>query len=142
MLGRENVRRIAIKLQHLRHSIQEELLCLQTPLTRTTLTPQTHLRRTLDPTLQMRLRQVRQRLNENWAPVQTLRSLHTGTVCFVDDFEIEFVECLNMVRGEGNGDEDNVGMAALDVVLDCVAGLCAQPGGRADLGLPAEAVLV
>ncbi len=58
----------------------------------------------------------------------------------MDDLLIELEERLDMVAGERDGDEHQVGLAFLDVALHRVAGLGAQPGGGADLRLPAEAV--
>ena len=45
-----------------------------------------------------------------------------------------------MVAGESDWDEDEVCLALLHVVGDCVAGLRAEPGSGANLGLPDKAV--
>ena len=45
-----------------------------------------------------------------------------------------------MVAGEGDGDEDQVRLSRGDVVGYGVGCLRAEPGGRADLRLPAEPV--
>lgn len=58
----------------------------------------------------------------------------------MDDFLVQLEERLDMVAGKGDGDEHQIGLAFLDVALHRVAGLGAQPGGGADLRLPAEAV--
>ena len=45
-----------------------------------------------------------------------------------------------MVASEGYWDQDKISLALLHVVGDGVARLRAEPGSRADLGLPYEAV--
>ena len=47
-----------------------------------------------------------------------------------------------MVACESNRDKYEVCLALLHVVRDCVAGLCAKPGGGTDLRLPDKAVRV
>ena len=85
---------------------------------------------------------IRQRLDEHSVPVQAFDTLDTLVVCLVDDLLVELVERLDMVTGESDWDQNEVGLALLDVVGDGVARLSAEPGGRADLGLPYEAVRV
>ena len=58
----------------------------------------------------------------------------------VDDLPIQLVQRLDVVAGEGDGHEDQVGLALGHVVRDGVGGLGAEPGGGADLRLPAQTV--
>lgn len=86
-------------------------------------------------------RHVRERANEDRAPVQALGALEPGRIThLVHDFLVDLVERLDVVAGEGDGDQDQVGLAALDVLGDGVAGLGAEPGRGSHLRLPAEAV--
>ncbi len=112
----------------------------QAPLALTPLTPQRHLLRAALSTPQMPHRNIRQRLNKHRATIQTLRALHPRMPRLMDDLLIQLEERLDMVAGERDGDEHQVGLAFLDVALHRVAGLGAQPGGGPDLRLPAEAV--
>ena len=91
----------------------------------------------------MPLRHIRQRPNERRTPVQALRPLDARAALllrFMNDLLIEFEERFDVVAREGDGDEDQVGVAFAHVGHDGVGGLGAQPGGGAHLGLPAEAV--
>ncbi len=91
----------------------------------------------------MRARHIRQRLNKHPAPVQALSALDARAallVRLVDDLLVELEEGLDVVGGEGDGNQDHVLVALFHVRGDGVGGLRAEPGGGADLRLPAEAV--
>ena len=117
--------------------LTEKLLLLQTPLTLTSLTPQPHLPRTAFPTPQVLDSNIRQRLYKHGAPVQTLRPLDTRVAGLMDNLLVEFVERFDVVACESDRDEDEVCLALSNVMGYCVGGLGAEPGGGADLGLPA-----
>lgn len=91
----------------------------------------------------MRLRNIRQGLNEHGAVIQTVGPLDRIRMsALTNDFLVQLVQRLDVVGREGDRDEDEVGLALLDVVLNCVGCLGTEPGGRPNLGLPAEAVWV
>ena len=90
----------------------------------------------------MRCRNVRERLDENLAAVQALDPLHALALGLVYDFLVELVQRFDVVGREGYRDEDKVRLASAHVVGYGVARLRTEPGGRADLRLPDEAVRV
>ena len=83
---------------------------------------------------------IRQRLNEHAIPVQAFDTLNALLACLVYDLLVKLVERLDVVAGEGDWDQDEVGLALFHVVGDGVACLGAEPGGWADLRLPNEAI--
>lgn len=77
---------------------REKLLLLLTLLAHTHGTSQTHLLRALIAALQMALDQLRKRLDEHRVAIQTLDSFDAWLLHFLDDFKIQLVECLNVIR--------------------------------------------
>ena len=90
----------------------------------------------------MRSGDLGERVDEHRAAVEALGARDAGTAGVADDLLVELEERLDVIAGEGDGDEQQIGLALGHVGRDGVAGLRAQPGGGADLGLPAEAVRV
>lgn len=120
----------------------EELLLLQAPLTPAALTTQRHLERAFLTLAQVLLSKVCKGLDEYGAAVQTFGPLDTRGIRLFHDFEIQLIQGLNVVAGEGDRYEDNVGLSTLHVLLDGIACLRSQPSPWSDLRLPAEAVRV
>lgn len=58
----------------------------------------------------------------------------------MDDFLVQLEQRFDMVAGEGYRDKHKIRLAFLYVFLDGITGLCAEPGGWPDLGLPAKSV--
>lgn len=85
----------------------------------------------------MLLRNIRQTPDKHLATIQTLDSLdRIRAAAFSDHFLVEFVEGFDVIRGEGDRDQDEVFLAFFDVGFYGVRGLRAEPGGGSDLGLP------
>jgi hypothetical protein len=123
---------------------RKKLLLCQTPLARASRTSQNHLRAARLAALQVGLGQVGQRLDEDGAAVQAVYTPHALVALGVlaDNLLVQLVQRLNVVTGEGNGDQQHVCLALLHQALDRVRCLCAQPWLRADLRLPHKTVLV
>jgi hypothetical protein len=122
----------------------EEILARLTPLARALGTPERHLLAARPAALEMALCDVRQGVDEDGTVVQTVGALDALVALCVlaDDFLVELVQRLDVVGRKRNGDEEHVCLALLHVLLDRVGRLRAEPGLRADLRLPHEAVLV
>lgn len=89
----------------------------------------------------MRFGNIGEGVDEGRRVVQALRSLDGIFVArLANDFEVQLVQRFNMVRGECDGDEDQVCLALGDVILDRVAGLRAKPCLWTNLRLPDQAV--
>jgi hypothetical protein len=118
-------------------SAGKELLALGALFTLATRTPEAHLLRTSDPTLQMFFGDISKRLNENWATIQRLGPFNRIRVTtFSNDFFIKFIQSLDVIRCECNRNEDQIGLTFGDVVGDRIRGLRSQPCRRSNLGLP------
>lgn len=90
------------------------------------------------PRSKMCLCEVRKPFDEYWAAVQTFHSLDGISVAaLTNDFDIELIERFNVVRGECNGNENQVLLALFNVVFHRVRRLGSQPRLWADLRLPA-----
>lgn len=89
----------------------------------------------------MGLRNICESLDEDRVTVHTLGPLDAWKVPGIfHHLEIQLVKGFNMVTGERNGHENDVGVPTLYIFLDSVACLGTKPGGRSDLGLPAQTV--
>lgn len=121
---------------------REELLLLQASLTCTSLAAQRHLGRAGLSTLQMLVGNVSEGLDEGGVPIQALGTLDARAVGLMHDLQVQLIQGLDMIAGEGNGHEDQVGMTTLDVLHDSVTGLGSEPCTGAHLRLPTQPVRV
>lgn len=121
----------------------EELLRLQTPLACALRTPEAHLRRAQSTALEMCLGQAGQTLDEHLAAVQAVDAFDCVLVArLADHFLVELVECLDVVRREGDRDQDQIRLPLLGVLFHGIRCLRAEPGLGTDLRLVAETVRV
>lgn len=120
----------------------KELLLLQATVTLAALATQSHLKGALLSLAQVVLCDVGKSLDEHRVSVQTLRSLDAGAVGLLHHLKVQLIQSLNVVAGEGNRYQDDIGLSSLHVLLHSIASLSAQPSGRAHLRLPTEAVRV
>ena len=125
---------------------KEELLLLKASLTCAARASETHLPGAHLTAVEVSFGQISQAANESHVAVQTFRTCHSAVssklVCLVDDFLVNFEESFDVIRSEGNGDEDEILLALLDKVFDGIAGLGTKPCRWSDLRLPAETVRV
>lgn len=74
--------------------------------------------------------------------VERFGTLESDTVLFglLLKLNVDFVERLDVVTGEGDGDDDGVLVTLLGPAFDGVARLRSEPGSGTDLGLPCDSV--
>lgn len=121
---------------------REELLLLKTTFALTALTAKGHLSRAWLPFLQVVPCNISESPDKGWVAIQALGTFDTGTVRFLHDFEVQLVESLDVIAGEGDGYEDQIRMSPLHIFHHSVTRLSSEPRRGANLRLPAQAVRI
>ena len=119
---------------------RKELLLLQATLALASLASQSHLLRTTLPAAKMAECKIRKTLDEGLASVEALDPPHTWVIRVVDDLLVQLEERFDVVTCKRNGNQQQVCLSPLHVILNRISRLGSQPRRRTNLRLPAQAI--